>query len=225
MMGKKFVVLSLLLAGLCYVQPANGIPHYSGSTDYYFDDTETGMVLSGTIEFAVFDTEVDSFAITPPGDGRYVYVYQIWNDDDEGDFQETVGYFAVLLEGAPVDGIGSDKLINDTEAMEPSESRFDSYDGDAEFWFKLFDPQQGLSGEDFLEPGRHSYVLMFTSDNDWTDGEFEIEGGGLGNRTTYKPVPDSGETDSEAATTPEPATIFILGMGASIALVKKKMFS
>jgi hypothetical protein len=219
MMVKKVVVLSILLVGFCAVQSASGVPHYSGNTDYYFEDS--GKILSGTIEFAVFDTEVDSLPVTSPGEGRYLYAYQIWND--EGDAQEAVGYFSVLLGGATVDGIGSEALTNDTEGMEPSESRFADHDGDAEFWFRLFVPQQGLSGEDLLEPGRHSYILMFTSDNDWVAGEYEIEGGDLGNHETDFPSPPGSGSESES-TTPEPATILILGMGASIALMKRKHF-
>jgi len=212
MMRKKIVTLSVLLACLCAAQSASGIP-YTGSTDYSVVDPETGRTLSGTIDFGVFDRQVDDFAFTPPGEGRYIYAYQIFND--QGDIQEAVGYFAILLEGAPTDGIGADAWEGDTLAVEPTNFGIDSL-GDAVFHFKSTDPNTGLLlGEDILQPGGHSYVLIFTSDNDWKPGEYEIRGGGLTNR----------ETDFVPTDTPEPATILILGMGAGMGLLVKRKSS
>jgi hypothetical protein len=214
MMGKKIVALSVLLVGLCTTQTARAIP-YTGSVTYEFLG-EGGKVLSGTIDFGVFDKETDDFAYTPPGEGRYIYAYQIKND--QGSAQEAVGYFAILLQGASIDGIGSDVWETDTEAVEPSETYLDD-EGDAVFMFQS-EPEEGsLLGDDNLGPGMHSYILIFTSENDWVPGDYEISGGGLGNRETPTPVPP---TEPEV---PEPATILILGIGASIALAKKRRFS
>lgn len=210
-MRKKIVALSVLLAGLCAVQTAGGTP-YTGSTDYEFSG-EGGRILSGTIDFGVFDREVDTFAYTPPGEGRYIYAYQIKND--EGSLQEAVGYFAILLGGAPFDGIGSDVWETDTQAVEPSAEYFVESTGDVVFEFKS-DPEEGeLLGDDNLEPGMHSYILMFTSNNDWVPGRFQMKGGDLGDYEPPSPVP----------TIPEPATILILGMGACTTLITKRRLS
>jgi hypothetical protein len=212
MMGKKIVALSVLAVVLCGVQVANGLP-YTGSV--YYDFTDDGRILSGRIDFGVFDRQVDTFAATPPGDGRYIYAYQIWND--QGNAQEAVGYFSILLEGAIVDGIGSEALGGDQTAVEPSHEDFDP-DGDPIFLFQIFDSTSGsIVGIDYLDPGAHSYILIFTSDSDWVAGDYHIGGGGLGYQ--YPLLAPEGEPPTE---TPEPATIFILGMGAVSALVMKR---
>jgi hypothetical protein len=208
MMRKKIVALSVFLAGLYAVQTAGGTP-YTGSIDYEFLGAG-GRILSGTIDFGVFDREVDSFAYTPPGEGKYIYAYQIKND--EGSLQEAVGYFAILLGGAPFDELGSDVHVNDTEAVEPSAEYFLEETGNIVFEFKS-EPEEGeLLGDDNLEPGMHSYILIFTSNNDWVPGSFQMKGGDLGDYEPPSPVP----------TIPEPATILILGMGAGAALIMKR---
>jgi hypothetical protein len=213
-MGKKIVALSVLLASLCAVRTAEGIP-YTGSITYEFEG-EGGRILSGTIDFGVFDREVDTFAYTPPGEGRYIYAYQIKND--EGSLQEAVGYFAILLGGAPFDDLGSDVHENDMEALEPSAEYFLEETGNIVFEFKS-EPEEGsLLGDDNLEPGMHSYILMYTSDNDWVAGSFQIKGGDIGDYNPPSPIPD--QVTSESA--PEPATILILGMGAGTALLVKR---
>ena len=205
-MGKKIVALSVLLAGLCAVQTARGA--YTGSIKYKYPPGEPQLF--GHIDFGVFDRQTDNFAYTPPGDGRYIYAYQIYNDQDS---IEAVGYFAILLAGAAFDGIGSDAHVNDTEAVEPSSAYLVDSTGKLVFEFKSVPEGGPLLGEDILEPGMHSYILMFTSDNDWVPGSFQIKGGDLGD---YEP---------ELPVVPEPATILILGMGAGTALIMKRRTS
>ncbi len=208
-MRKKIVALSMLLALTCAAQTASGLP-YTGTVEYNF--SEGGRVLSGHIDFGVFDTEVDYFGLTPPGDGQYIYAYQIFND--QGSAQEAVGYFAVLLGGAAVDGVGTDFWQGDTAAVEPNRAFFDD-EGDAVFLFQEANTEgDSLLNEETLKPGMHSCVIMFTSDNDWQAGDYQISGGGLGSHETVFPGP-----------TPEPATIFILAMGAGTAFVVKKKSS
>ncbi len=216
-MGKKIVALCVLAVVLCSVQVANGLP-YTGSV--YYDFTDGERILSGRVDFGVFDRQVDGFALTPPGDGRYIYAYQIWND--QGNAQEAVGYFSILLEGAVVDGIGSEALGSDQTAVEPSHEEI--YRGDAVFLFQIFDFSSGsFLGNDFLDPGAHSYLLMYTSDSDWVAGDYDIGGGGLGDYDPDFSVSPPGE--EPPVETPEPATIFILGMGAVSALVMKRKSS
>jgi hypothetical protein len=212
-MSRKISILTVFLVGLFVTQTAKALPHYNGYTTYEF--SKGGRRLSGRIEFAVFDTETDAFTLTPPGDGRYLYAYQIWND--EGDAQESLGYFAILLEGATVDGIASEAPQGDESALAPTKTLFASYDGDVEFFFQLR-KEGSLTNDDILEPGAHSYILMFTSDNDWEPGGFEVSGGNgtLGDYYPPTSVPGNGVQN------PEPATLLILGTGAGMALIAKK---
>jgi hypothetical protein len=160
------------------------------------------------VEFAVYDTLggnefVDVGGFTAPGEGQYIYAYQIWN---HADAQEDVGYFGIFGSGGTsineslISGLGSE---NDNEGgVEPSYHGFDS-DRSRIFWEFISDD---------LDPGVHSYFLVFSSDLAPVAGDYEVskpqDRGTLG-------VPDDGHT-------PEPGTLALLGIGALTIIRRKK---
>ena len=138
--------------------------YYEGSTVYSIA-TDDG-ILFGRIDFAVYDTWTypDEFigedGFENPTDDRYIYVYQIFNDEIYSD--EEVAYFALLdIEDASVDGTSSqDDLSGGVEPADyPDEGVWD-FEGS------------------FIYDGDHSVFLVLTSDNPWVPGSYEISTGG-----------------------------------------------
>lgn len=72
--------------------------HYSGIS-YYASSPASGKIQTGRVEFAVYDTQTspDEFDFTAPGQGRYVYAYQIFNysTNDYGMSNAAVPYFVI----------------------------------------------------------------------------------------------------------------------------------
>ena len=151
--------------------------YYEGSTPYEIV-TDDG-ILFGRIDFAVYDTweYPDEFigedGFENPTDDRYIYVYQIFNDELYSD--EEVAYFALLdIEDAPVSGTSSqDDLSGGVEPADyPAEGVWD-FEGS------------------FIYDGDHSVFLVLTSDTGWVPGSYEILAGG-----SDVPVPDIPEPAS-----------------------------
>lgn len=165
--------------------------YWEGHT--YYSRTELGKDIKGRIDYAVYDTEAypDEYpgieGFTPPGDGQYIYAYQIFNDDDS----DPVGLFEIIeISGASVDGIGWEQA-GDLEAIVPV---------DAFFWPNETAPEDAVflfGGDAPLQGGEHSYFLMFTSDDAPRAGDYYIG-------------------TSQVPTVPEPATIALLGLGGAM---------
>jgi hypothetical protein len=153
--------------------------YYEGSTTYSIV-TDDG-ILFGRIDFAVYDTwnYPDEFigedGFENPTDDRYIYVYQIFNDELYSD--EEVAYFGLLdIEDAPVSGTSSqDDLSGGVEPADcPAEGVWD-FEGS------------------FIYDGDHSVFLVLTSNTGWVPGSYEIRSGGRD-----VPIPDIPEPASIA---------------------------
>ena len=185
MVGPKKVILAgLIFVAAAFIQTADAalelLPessYYEGSTTYTIV-TDDG-ILFGRIDFAVYDTWTypDEFigedGFENPTDDRYIYVYQIFNDEIYSD--EEVAYFALLdIEDAPVSGTSSQDDLND--GVEPADY-----------------PDEGVWDFEgsFIYDGDHSVFLVLTSDTPWVPGSYEISAGG-----SDVPVPDIPEPAS-----------------------------
>jgi hypothetical protein len=181
---RKIILASLIFVMAIFIQTTYAalelLPessYYEGSTTYSIV-TEDG-ILFGRIDFAVYDTWTypDEFigedGFENPTDDRYIYVYQIFNDEIYSD--EEVAYFALLdIEEAPVDGTSSQDDLND--GVEPADY-----------------PDEGVWDFEgsFIYDGDHSDFLVLTSDTGWVPGSYEISTGG-----SDVPVPDIPEPAS-----------------------------
>ena len=194
-----FAFIALLDAGDVFAQMVEILPessYYYGHT-HYDEQTEDDGYLRGRIDFAVYDTEsetyVNEFTGEPdgfvnPGTGRYIYAYQIFNDSDLSD--EAVAYFAIL-------GIDDD-MVNGT-----------SWQDDQAGGIPPTDPTPPPEGVwiwefegGFVYASEHSTFLVFSSDLGWGPGSYEIR---------------APQEDDFPIPVPGPATIALLGLGGAAA--------
>ncbi|MHC4618168.1 MAG: PEP-CTERM sorting domain-containing protein [Planctomycetota bacterium] len=199
----KIRLLVLLLVTISFTQNAAATlapmlqsSYYEGFVFYNEGD------LRGRIDFAVYDTthpqygsEYQGNGLVKPGDGQYIYAYQIFNDyEDSGD---AVAYFALLgINGAAIDiaSIGSQE---DPEAgIAPGSQYFDGAESSI-VW--EFDGDNG-----YVAKGEHSWFLVFSSDHGPTKGDFDIKSGQL------------------VVPSPEPSTVALLGLGSALAFARRK---
>jgi hypothetical protein len=170
--------------------------YYGGSVFY----DEGG--LQGRIDFAVYDTthalyggEYQEDGLEKPGEGQYIYAYQIFNDYAES--EEAVTYFALLgADGAAIDiaSIGSQE--DPQGGIEPGWGYFDGGQSRVVWEFN--------GGNGYVVGGEHSWFLVFSSDQGPSAGDYEI-----------------GAADGLMVPAPEPCTAILLGLGAAVAMRKR----
>jgi hypothetical protein len=201
---KKLSFSVLLVVSVLFTQNASATlapmlesSYHDGYVFYYEDG------LAGRIDFAVYDTEHPEYGdeyldngIEMPGDGQYIYAYQIFNDYPIS--EEAVAYFALLdINGDSIDIDSISSQEDPEEGIEPGEEYFDGGQSKVVWEFN------GSDG--YIIVGEHSWFLVFSSDQDWVKGDYEIRG------PAEMPVP-----------MPEPATIALLGLGSITILMKRR---
>jgi len=185
----------LVAALLCAEAAATLVPMLPESSHYdgrlFYDLPSGDGFLRGRIDFAVYDTElypdeyVGGGGYPVPGDGRYIYAYQIFNDYESSDM--AVEVFAILgIAEETVHSIGSE--ADPESGIEPTDAYLDAGEGVWQF-------QDAL-----VYAGDHSYFLLMTSDNDWVEGNYRIEAP----ESDILPAPN---------TIPEPSLIILFGGG------------
>lgn len=177
---------------------------------YYDEDSGEVEHLAGRIDFAVYDTQtyanefIGDDGYEMPGTGQYIYAYQIFNAP-EG-ISNPIAYFAVFgitgdITEDTVDGIGAQE--DPDNGVEPSDAYFN---GDESRVVWEFTPIYiSIEGD-----AEHSWFLVFSSDQPWVPGDYEIK------------APEEYELPVPA---PEPATIALLGLGSALIFSRRRKSS
>ena len=163
----------------------------------YYDEDDFNL----RIDFAVYDTlggnEIAAIeGFEAPGDGQYIYAYQIFQPPVEG--YNEVTYFSILnLDDSAV----NEALMQSTTALDDNN---DGIEPDP-----LISENQGIwvwSGDTgYISTAQHSWFLVFSSGSAPVAGSYEVQTSG------DLPVP-----------IPEPITVALLGFGALTLLRKRK---
>ena len=209
---KEIRLLSLLFVAALFVQNAAAVilpysSHYQGRS--YFNEGD----VSGYVDFAVYDTlgiygdEWAGAGFDAPGDGRYVYAYQIFNDTSSA---EAIEFFRIMgIDDPPtphlLDGIYTMSTQNPweyypviTDGVAPTNPFPNTNIGETQATWEF--------AGGILVAGEYSWFLIFSSDKDWVQGKYQMQ--------TEGGFPITGN--------PEPCTLALLGLGSTILLAKRR---
>ncbi|MHC4693551.1 MAG: PEP-CTERM sorting domain-containing protein [Planctomycetota bacterium] len=206
---KKISFFCLIITATLFVRSASAatmtiLPessHYQGRS--YFRTLTADGILSGRVEYAVYDSQGgNEFSLTG-GTGRYTYAYQVFNDGD--DTVSALEYFAVL-------GIGESAiydLTTDISAVDDDSGGIDS----TAMYFGAHDATTGPENAvwefegGILQTNAHSFFLVISSDYDYATGTYQV----IKTTSPITPIPN-----------PEPSTIALLSIGGMMTLLKRR---
>lgn len=215
-MNKETIKINLFIvfvAAILFVQTAGAatttiLPpssHYEGRS--YFRTLTTDGILSGRIEYAVYDTQGGNEFTGFTGSGRYTYVYQIFNDGD--DTASALEYFTIL-------GIGEGAIYDmatDIDSINDNSSGIDS----TAMYFGVHDANTGPDKAiwefegDVLDIDAHSFFLVISSNYNYSIGTYSV----LKSSTPDAPLPNGPHA-------PEPGTLALLGAGSILTLLRRR---
>jgi hypothetical protein len=169
--AKRTLILFFVLFMAAFAQQVQAVlrelpnsSHYQGSVNY--NTTVSGGVLSGRIDFAVYDRDDDEFP-TPPGSSKYIYAYQIFNDEEESD--QALAYFAIFGAGEYSMDVDTGSITSQIDpapvGVQPSSQSFTASNKRAVWNF----------GGGSLVKDEHSWLLVFSSNRDWVAGTYEMK--------------------------------------------------
>ena len=230
MKRKKVILLSLLAMALILVSQASAametlLPSsslYDGYT--YYGETITMQdgstsYMQGRIDFAVYDTQAGNEWATVtgyenPGNGRYVYAYQIFNNYE--------GYSEVPIQAFSVFGLNGADISVIAGSVQTAEDPLGGHDvsdtvlsDTTVTWnFSFVD----LDNDYTIGTDGHSFFLIFSSDYGWTKGDYSLEA--YNPEFPVAPGGDASATGDNVV--PEPITVALLGLGGLIAVVRKR---
>ncbi|NIP27423.1 MAG: PEP-CTERM sorting domain-containing protein [Phycisphaerae bacterium] len=206
---KKITFLCLFVAATLFVRSASAATmtimpessHYQGRS--YFRTLTADGILSGRVEYAVYDSQGGNEFSLAGGTGRYTYAYQVFNDGE--DTASALEYFAVLGigEGAIYD------LVTDISSVDDGSGGIDC----TAMYFGAHDAATGPENAvwefegGILQTNAHSFFLVISSDYDYATGTYQV----IKSTSPITPIPN-----------PEPSTIALLGIGGMMTLVRRR---
>ncbi len=210
----KYHLWLIMVFTLAAIPAAQAALTYLPESSYYYGQTHyslnlgNGQILSGRIEFAVYDTQnyPSEFTGTAPGSGRYIYAYQIFQDSGASNAALTAFVIKQIGDGAipasnPNNYIGTDNSVSGVDAS----SAFFNVSRTEGNW--LFDDQN-------IEAGQNSVFLLVRSNSPIKVGTYDL----FSPEDTEIPVPGEGDDGNPI---PEPATLLILTFGIAWTTVRK----
>jgi len=203
---RRFMLAGLFVVPVLFVQSAWAsliLPESS----YYQGRAYQGF--SGDrvrVDFAVYDTEdedgneFEKAGFAAPGDGRFTYVYQVFNEVNDEDF--SIDLFRIFeIEPAAIAGTDQISSKDDQEGGIATKEELGEYFNPS-FTNGIWEFEQGV-----LMRGEHSWFLTLSSDHDYIAGNFSIN-----SPDDEVPVPE----------VPEPATMILLGVGCVILVAGRR---
>ena len=194
------IAVLLLVAATAGSAPAAPTLLYSGSTGvipYLSDDGTKTMYVN--IQFAVYDTSTGAYE-GAPGPQQYVYLYIVENQSKS---DVAVDLFSVVAPLSSIGGIGTIENFGGVDAVASIGGEAGVNDA-ANFAFSIVGSP--------LDPGKESYILVYTSNHSYrTDGQAVVKGGTGATGGDVLPHPD----------VPEPMTALLLGLGG-LALLRNR---
>ncbi len=200
--GMSACVLMVLVLFLSSAQA--GLEVLPTSTHYQ------GLRLDGDlrIEFAVYDSqggnEFAQAGFAAPGEGRYTYVYQLFNQNNG--VNGGVEHFQVS--GIGLGAVTTQEQIGSADDLAGGIAATGAY-FDASLTKGAWEFENGT-----LVVGKHSVFLIISSDNDWVAGQYTIQ--------LASDIPVPGGDDNEI---PEPATLIFTALGGLALLGRRGMRS
>lgn len=191
---KTAKLIGMILAAMMVSVASAGVTTYLPTSSHYM-----GMIVDTNydvrIEFAVYDTETnpDEYAGDIPGDGRFVYAYQVFNLSPDTAF--SVDVFSIL-------GIGQGALVSD-EAIGSTDDGNGGIAATNEV-LNSSKTQAAWTFDGSLLTGNQSFFLLLSSDYDYVTGSYNIN-----------------TSDFVTPGVPEPASILLLAAGG-VLFVRKR---
>jgi hypothetical protein len=205
----KINLLIVFAAAILFVQSASAdtmtiLPessHYQGRS--YFRTLTGDGILSGRVEYAVYDSlGGNEFALTD-GSGRYTYAYQIFNDGD--DTASPLEYFSILGigEGAIFDQVTDIGTVDDDSGgIDATAMYFGVHDANTGPDKAIWEFQDGVLAID-----AHSFFLVISSNYNYSTGTYSV----IKSTSPQTPIPN-----------PEPGTLALLGAGSMLTLLRRR---
>ena len=187
--------------------------HYDGFS-HFSEVSSSGTVLSGKVEYAVYDTtmQASDLGLSQDYEGpRFIYAYQVFN------------FGAAALNYFEVQGVNPDTIasVNNDISAEESLGASDSYGVAPTNYFFSDTVTEGIWFFDgmTIAQAENSWFLLIYSDYDYTQGSYTV----LAPEDSDIVVPDDGlGQDTGNIETPEPATLVMLMGGALLSLRRRK---
>lgn len=211
---KRITLWLFLCTALAAIPAAQAALTYLPESSYYYGQTHynvnlgNGQILSGRIEFAVYDTQAypSEFTGSAPGTGRYIYAYQIFQNAGSSNAALTAFVIKEIGDGAiPADNpnsyIGTDSSVSGVDAS----SAFFNVSRTEGNW--LFETQN-------IQAGDNSVFLLIRSNSPIKAGTYDL----FPPEDSEIPVPGD---EGNGNPIPEPATLLILTSGLTLSTVSK----